>query len=109
MPMKFKNRIKEYLKKYEQSRPAYRIVYVDHDRHFGTYYKIEQRDVFRYRTYYFDVPDSPFFEQQEFRFKTYDDAKEELDLLIQGKSKYNCYSEVVYETPLDLKIIEQER
>ena len=26
-------------------------------------------------------------------------AKEELDMLVEGKSKYNCFSKIVYETP----------
>lgn len=94
-------KLKDYFIKYSSNKPDYRIVYVENDTSYGTYYKIERKDVFGYRTYYFHIPDDIFFDRQEFRFKTFDAAKEELDLLMQGKSKYNYFRQVVYETPVD--------
>ena len=78
--------------------PNYRIVHVENDPYYGSYYKIEKRALFGYRTHYFRVPGSIFFEQNEFRFKTLEGAKEEFDMLIQGKSKYNCFEKVVYDS-----------
>ena len=91
-------KIKEFLKKYSKHRPKYRIVYVENDFNFGNYYKIQSKYLLGYQTYYFRVPNSISFGQNEFRFKNFDDAKEELELLMQGKSKYNCFQEVVYDT-----------
>lgn len=87
-------------------KPDYRIVYVENDKDFGNYYKIEVREFFGYKTYYFKVPNSIFFDQTEFRFKTFEAAKEELDLLVQGKSKYNCFSQVVYQASRKEQVIE---
>lgn len=84
-----------------KKKPNFRIVHVENDPNFGSYYKIEIRELFWYKTYYFRVPNSISFEQNEFRFKNFKDAKEELDLLVQGKSKYNCFSKVVYEANQD--------
>jgi hypothetical protein len=91
-------KIKEFFKKCSKHRPKYRIVYVENDFNFGNYYKIQSKYLLGYQTYYFRVPNSAFFDQTEFRFKTFEAAKEELNLLLQGKSKYNCFQEVVYDT-----------
>lgn len=90
-------------------KPDYRIVYVENDRSLGNYYKIEKREFFGYTTYYFQIPNSAFFDQTEFRFKTFEAAKEELDLLVQGKSKYNTFSQVVYSASKkpQSKVVEQ--
>lgn len=88
-------------------KPTYRIVHVENDPNFGSYYKIEVKKLFTYDTYYFRVPNSITFDQSEYRFKTFEAAKEELDMLVQGKSKYNCFSKVVYEvTPKKEETIE---
>ena len=79
-------------------KPDFRIVHVENDPYFGSYYKIETKTIFGYKTHYFRVPNSIFFDQNEYRFKTFEAAKEELDMLMQGKSKYNCFSKVVYES-----------
>ena len=79
-------------------KPDYRIVHVENDPYNGSYYKIETRAMLGYKTYYFRVHNSIYFDQTEYRFKTFEAAKEELDMLIQGKSKYNCFEKVVYET-----------
>ena len=78
-----------------RKRPDFRIVKVENDIYNGDYYKIESKDLVGYHTYYFQVPNSPF-NQEDFRFKSFDAAKEEVDLLIKGKSKYNLNESVVY-------------
>ena len=87
----------------KSKKPDYRIVHVENDPYNGEYYKIETRELFWYKTYYFRVPNSIYFEQNEYRFKTFEAAKEELDMLMNGKSKYNCFEQVVYETSQEHK------
>ena len=84
--------------KIKLKKPNFRIVHVENDPSFGSYYKIETRELFWYRTYYFRVPNAISLDQNEFRFRTFESAKEELDMLMDGKSKYNCFSKVVYES-----------
>ena len=103
-------KIKYFFKNHTSKRPDYRIVYVENDNsygEYGPYYKIEVKKLFGYQDYYFRVPNSISFDQNEFRFKNFDDAKEELDLLVQGKSKYNCFEKVVYEASKKEQVIEQ--
>lgn len=83
----------------KKNKPEWRIVHVENDDLFGkSYYKIEHLGPLklRYHTYYFPIH-YKYFDDREFRFHTYEEAKQEIDKLVQGLSNY-CYCEkVVYE------------
>ena len=80
-----------------KKKPDYKIVLVKNDPLFGSYYKIQYLGAFGllYHNYWYKKIFNNSYEGKDFRFHSYEDAKKELDNLLEGMSQYNWCEKTV--------------